>query len=83
MRVRSKFKLQEIRQHAGSSMRTFIFSAVCADGTPENEKFAKYTPNGRLEFVVDNPAVIESYKLGSEYYFDSTPASVEPVPEKA
>jgi len=74
MKVRSKFILNEIRQHSGNvNARTFVFNAVCNDGTPENEKFAKYTPNGRLEFYVDNPAVIESYQLGKSYYFDSTP----------
>lgn len=74
MKVRSKFILNEIRQHSGNpNARTFVFSPVVPDGTPENERFARYTPSGRLEFYVDNPAVIESYKLGECYYFDSTP----------
>lgn len=78
MAVRAKFQLQEIRQHIyNSQQRTFVFYPVSADGTPENDRFCKYTPSGKLEIMVDNPAVIEQWKLGDYYYADFTATTKE------
>lgn len=75
MVVRSKFRLTEVHNLEWSATaKRYVFTGVCDDGTPENQKFAKYTPNATLTMTVDNPAVHEVYKLGSCYYFDSTPA---------
>lgn len=71
--VRSKFRLAEIHHTEGGNKR-FIFYAVCDDGTPENQKFAKYTPNGKIEMMVSNPAVFDKFQIGGFYYFDATPA---------
>jgi hypothetical protein len=50
----------------------YVFSAVTDDGTPENERYHKYTPSGSLHLSVDNPNV--SFEEGREYYVDITPA---------
>lgn len=71
--VRSKCRLAEIHQLEHGCKR-FVFYAVCDDGTPENQKFAKYTPNATLSFMVNNPAVESQYVLGGYYYFDSISA---------
>lgn len=52
--------------------RTFRFSAVYDDGTPENERYARYTPIGELKIQVDNPAVV--FEPGKSYYLDFTEA---------
>lgn len=52
--------------------RTYRFSAVCDDGTPENERYARYTPIGNLTIQVDNPNVV--FEPGRDYYLDFTPA---------
>lgn len=76
MTVRAKVKLNEITSHAWNpNVKTFRFSAVCDDGTPENQKFQKYTPSGSIELMVDNPAVEAQFSLGGEFYVD-----FEPVP---
>ena len=68
--IRSKFKLVAIRTTEWA--RTFEFEAVCQNDTPENERFHKFTPSGKLTFDVTNPNV--NYEVGKYYYFDSTPA---------
>lgn len=71
--VRGKFKLAKVTANAGASGRQLMFSAVCNDGTPENERFHRYTPTGTLEMYVDNPAALTQFELGKEYYLDFTP----------
>jgi hypothetical protein len=74
MTVRGKFQLQYITENYwNKEQRTLKFSAVCNDGTPENERFHKYTPSGTLEMTVDNPTALSGFKLGAYYYLDFTP----------
>ena len=75
MNVRCKFRLIEIRNHAGCAAQTFVFSAAYDKSIPEEQLFARFTPSGRFEMYVDNPPVQAQFKLGGEYYFDVTPAS--------
>jgi hypothetical protein len=72
MTVRSKMKFVSRKKHAESDAETIEFSAVCDDGTPENQKFARYTPNGRFEMYCNNPEVLSKLELGKSYYFDIT-----------
>lgn len=81
MQVTSKWKLHEKRFHAGMPNITLVFHPVYDQSTPENERFSKHTPSGRLEMQVTNPPVAESYELGKDYYFVSNPVPVEtPTP---
>lgn len=75
--VRSKVRLSSIR-HMEYGGREYIFYPVCDDGTPENEKFHKATPNGEIKLTVTNPLVFDQWQIGSFYYFDASPV---PVPE--
>lgn len=78
MKIRCKMRLEEIHQlYWSSTARRYVFSPVCADEVPENQRFHRYTPSGRLELVVDNPDVHASYQLGKHYYFDSIPSPDE------
>jgi hypothetical protein len=56
MRTIAKFKCESKTETEGSR-RVYKFHAVCNDGTPENERFHKYTPTASLEMHVDNPVV--------------------------
>ena len=73
--IRAKFRCtREITtkwnpDHEGD--RSYEFTAVYDDKTPENQRFAKATPSGQLTIAVSNPAV--SYVPGKEYYLDFTP----------
>ena len=69
MTTRGKFTCQsEKRVFWSKETRVYEFSAVCNDGTPENDRFHKYTPNGTISITVDNPNV--EFEIGKAYYVD-------------
>lgn len=78
MTFRSKFRLSEVHDY-GWSGKKYVFVTQYDSSIPEDQRFCKATPNGRLEMIVDNPAVQESFKLGQDYYFDGSAA---PTPAK-
>ena len=57
------------------------FGAVCrnegypADGSDENNTFAKWTPSADLDMYVNNPALFGKFKVGQEFYLDFTEAT--------
>jgi hypothetical protein len=77
--VRCKMKLVEIREHAGAlpglpaENKTFVFTPEYDSDIEEDRRFNKYSPSGRFEITCNNPAVIEQYKIGTYWYFDSSP----------
>lgn len=73
MNSRGKFKCQSVKTFgADYNGREYEFHAVCNDGTPENERFHKYTPSGSLKIMVDNPNVV--FEPGKSYYVDFSEA---------
>lgn len=73
MTVRCKFQLSEIREHAYSKAKTFVFTPNYDNTIEEDRRFYTASPSGRFEILVDNPAVFEKWKIGSYYYFDAIP----------
>jgi hypothetical protein len=49
------------------------FMPVYSD-SPENAAWSKATPQGELRLVITNPAAIDAFDLGKEYFVDFTPA---------
>lgn len=45
-----------------------------ADGSDENNTFAKWTPNGEAFYDINNPALFDKFDAGQEFYVDFTPA---------
>ena len=39
---------------------------------PEDKRFMEATPTGELKFYVSNPTVVDSFKIGENYYIDLT-----------
>src|SRR4051794_40320760 len=80
MSVRAKFKVIEHRKHAGYNQEqtTVILAPEYDTTTPEDQRFAKATPSGRIEMWVDNPSAVAALPLGSYHYVDFTvvPAAV-------
>lgn len=73
--VRGKFKCESKAEvYWNANARVIRFTAVCNDGTPENQRFHRYTPSGSLEMTVDNPAASEFFVLGEAYYLDFSKA---------
>ncbi|MGL4964953.1 MAG: hypothetical protein ACRC67_27250 [Inquilinus sp.] len=73
--MRAKMKINHIdRRNAGSE--TLYFNPVCrsagypADGSDENNTYAKFSPSGMLSLTVANPALLGKFNEGEEYYLD-------------
>lgn len=43
------------------------------DGSDEDNTFAKFSPSGKLELTVANPALLGKFPVGSTFYVDFTP----------
>lgn len=73
MTVRAKFILQSVTDYGGTGKR-FHFMPQYDMNIPEDQRFARATPSGELTMFVDNPAVIERFKIGQAYYLDMVEA---------
>ena len=47
---------------------------VGSDKSPENEKWSKWTPSGKLEFTCNNPDAFGQIEPGRDYLVTITPA---------
>ena len=62
------------------------FHAVCksdgypADGSDEDNSYAKFSPSAELTINVQNPALKGQFKPGQKFYVDFTAADPEPAP---
>lgn len=76
MNMRAKFKINTITQREGSEV--LEMSPVCkdggyrSDGLDEDNTFAKFSPSGKLELTIANPALQGQFKPGETYYLDFT-----------
>jgi len=73
MSVRAKFQLNSITSYAYGG-KQLKFQAVYDTSTEENRRFAKATPSGSMEMVIDNPEAVAQFELGKFYYADFSPA---------
>ena len=71
--VRAKMKLAEIKSYASFDAKELVFRCQYDPSLPEDQRFAKYTPNGEFRMQVDNPAALEQLTLGADYYVDFSP----------
>lgn len=76
MSVRAKFWVTGINhRHIGDD------SAVNAEITLDpaygegNETWSKWTPAGKITLTITNPAAVEQFTLGDEFFVDFTPAA--------
>lgn len=73
MSVRAKFKCVSMNVFEGEC-REYSFSAVYgADGTA-NGDWSKWTPNGSLKMMINNPECFDKFEVGKEYFLDFTVA---------
>lgn len=77
--VRGKFVLTNMSQSAGATGRGLIFTPQYDPGLPEDQKFSKATPSGKLEMYVDNAPALEQLQLGKAYYLDLSEVPTEPA----
>lgn len=48
--------------------------AYPADGSDENNTYAKFSPSGDLRLSIANPALVGRFSPGDTFYVDFTPA---------
>lgn len=79
--MRAKMRIADINPYpktGDTSQETLVMYAVSKsgsypeDGSDENNTFAKFSPSGRLELMIANPALIGKFKVDEEYYLDFT-----------
>jgi len=70
--VRAKMKVQKITKwHKGSEEVEFW---CVTGGTPEDNAFAKATPQGSARLVIENETLHGFFQPGDEFYIDFTKA---------
>lgn len=72
MTVRAKFKVQSVTESEGG-LKTANLSPVTS-GSPENERFFKWTPGGQIQLGTINPDAAAQFVPGRQFYVDFTPA---------
>lgn len=85
-RMRAKVRLNRIEKY--DSSEKLVFNPVAksgsypADGSDEDNTFAKYSPSGEFSLMVANPALLNQFEVGESYYVDFTPVPAA-VPAEA
>lgn len=80
--MRAKMVVKEIIKHSSESEPsiTLSMSAVCKsdsypdDGSDEDNTFARFTPTADLTMVINNPNLIDKFKIGKKFYVNFTSA---------
>lgn len=81
-KMRAKVRITGIKpwpEEGERSQEQLIFNfpakdgAYPADGSDEDQQFAKYSPSGALSLTVANPNLLGKYKVGDTFYLDFIP----------
>lgn len=76
--MRAKMRLTQVS--GSGQVEVLHFSAVArndgypADGSDENNSFAKWTPSADLTMTINNPALVGKFQPGQTFYVDFTEA---------
>lgn len=76
--MRAKLQVGSITKHPGGN-ESLAFHGVAAkaypaDGSDEDNTFAKWSPSVQLNITITNPALHDKFKVGDKFYVDFTPA---------
>lgn len=76
--MRAKVRVTNVVKHETCEAVTFDAvaksEAYPADGSDEDNTYAKYSPSARFSITIANPALIGKFEIGQKYYVDFTPA---------
>lgn len=82
-KMRAKVRVSGVFPHKDESGNTsserLMFHGVAksssypADGSDEDNTFAKFSPSVAMDFIVANPALFGAFKPGDTFYVDFTP----------
>lgn len=80
--MRAKVRITNIASYPNAenpTQETLMFNfpakdgAYPADGSDEDQQFAKFSPAGTLSLTIANPALIGKFAVGETFYLDFTP----------
>lgn len=75
--MRAKVRCNQVTDY-GSNNQQVLFNPVSkkeaypADGTDEDNTFAKWSPSGEFKLTITNPALYGKIKPGQHFYVDFT-----------
>lgn len=75
--MRAKMQVQKVDRFVGGdriTMNAVAAKTYPADGSDEDNTYAKFSPGGELSLTIANPALIGKIEPGQKYYLDFTPA---------
>lgn len=74
--MRAKFAIQSVTKFThGEQLKMHPIGksgGYPANGSDEDNTFAKFSPSGSLELMIANPALIGTFQPGDTYYLDFT-----------
>jgi len=76
--MRAKFKIISVTKHENSEVLKFgaVYKngSYPADGSDEDNTFARFTPQAECTMTVNNPDLLGKFEPGQKFYVDFTPA---------
>lgn len=80
--MRAKFQISSVEVFNGSEhvkFRAVAAKQYPADGSDEDNTFAKFSPSADCTISITNPALLSKFKPGDKFYVDFTPVPVPPT----
>lgn len=71
MTVRAKFQVTKIATNTWGS-KEITLNPNYDSTIPEDQRFAKATPSGTIQLMIDNPPAADYLELGKYFYIDMT-----------
>jgi hypothetical protein len=75
--MRAKMKVGAIQKFEGGNEQLSFFGVAAksypADGSDEDNSFAKFSPSASLVIMIANPALHGKFAVGDTFYVDFTP----------
>lgn len=78
--VRAKFFVKSIlalhngNHEADQASEVKLGPVYGTDADDPNASWSKYTPSGEISMTITNPAAVDQFELGGEYFVDFTKA---------
>lgn len=75
--MRAKMQVSTVTRAVGCDRITcnaVAAKAYPADGSDEDNTYAKFSPSGELSLTIANPALLGVIEPGQKFYLDFTPA---------
>lgn len=80
MAVRAKVRCQTKADNVVEFTTVYETDEQKSANAAENVRFTKATPWGNIRMNIDNPAAMDQFEVGKEYYVDFNPVNTDQQP---